>query len=365
MKISKPTLLLDIQKCKNNIQRMVEKAKKNNLIFRPHFKTHQSVQIGEIFKEFGIDKITVSSVEMAQYFADAGWNDITIAFPLNPLEISEIIKLSNKITLNILISSKDSAEKLMQTTNKKLNYFIEIDTGHRRSEILAEDILQIKETISLLNLQHNFKGFLTHPGHTYQAHSTNDILDIHQDTINKMSILKNKFKSEFSNLIISTGDTPSCTLAENFENIDEIRPGNFVFFDLMQHNLGVCKFEDIAVCVACPVVHINRGRNEIVIYGGGIHLSKEFIIQNGEKNFGLVVKLNEIGWKKPVEISYLKSISQEHGIINASAEIINEISIGDVVGIIPVHSCMTANLMGSYRTLNGQIFDHFSKSKNN
>ena len=113
MKISKPTLLLDLQKCKNNIQRMVEKAKKNNLIFRPHFKTHQSIQIGEIFKEFGIDEITVSSVEMAQYFADAGWNNITIAFPFNPLEITEIEKLANKIKLNILISSSDSAEKLI------------------------------------------------------------------------------------------------------------------------------------------------------------------------------------------------------------------------------------------------------------
>ena len=117
MKISKPTLLLDMQQCKNNIRRIVEKAKKNNLIFRPHFKTHQSVQIGEIFKEFGIDKITVSSVEMAQYFANADWNNITIAFPFNPLEINEIKALADKINLNILISSKDSAEKLMQITN--------------------------------------------------------------------------------------------------------------------------------------------------------------------------------------------------------------------------------------------------------
>ena len=362
MKISKPTLLLDLQKCKNNIKRMVDKAEKNNLIFRPHFKTHQSVQIGKIFKELGVDKITVSSAEMAQYFADSGWNDITIAFPFNPLEKNEIENLADKINLNILISSSDSAEKLMQTTNKKLNYFIEIDTGYHRSGILIEDILQIKKIIPLLQKQHNFKGFLTHSGHTYQANSTDEILTIHNDTISKMSILKNIFKSEFPNLIISTGDTPSCTLADNFGNVNEIRPGNFVFFDLMQYNLGVCKFKEIAVCVACPVVDIHRERNEIVINGGGVHFSKEFIMQTGKKNFGLVLKLNETGWQKPVEVFYLKSLSQEHGIINASAEIINEISIGDVVGIIPVHSCMTANLMGSYKTLDGQIFDHKWKS---
>ena len=178
-----------------------------------------------------------------------------------------------------------------------------------------------------------------------------------------MSVLKNKFSSQFPEFIISIGDTPSCSLAENFEEIDEIRPGNFVFFDLMQYNLGVCRFEEIAVCMACPVVDINRERNEIVIYGGGIHFSKEFIMQNGEKIFGQVVKLNETGWIKPAEASNLNSLSQEHGIIQASNKLISEISIGDVIGVIPVHSCMTANLMGSYKTLDNQTFYHFSKHK--
>ncbi len=363
MYITKPSLLLDIQKCKNNIQRMIEKAEKNDLIFRPHFKTHQSIEIGNIIKEFGIDRITVSSVEMAQYFADSGWNDITIAFPLNPLEINEIEKLAIEIDLNILISSKDCAEKLIEITQKELNYFIEIDTGYHRSGILAEDIVQIKETIELLKKQHNFKGFLTHSGHTYQANSTSEILTIHQKTIAKMSFLKNKFLFDFPKLITSIGNTPSCTLAEDFDNVDEIRPGNFVFFDLMQYNLGVCNLADIAVCLACPVVDINRDRNELIIYGGGIHLSKEFIMQNGEKNFGQVVNLRKSGWQNNAETSYIKALSQEHGIIKASDKLLDEISIGDIVRIIPVHSCMTANLMGSFKTLENQILYHFSKNK--
>ncbi len=357
MKISKPTLFLDLQKCKQNIQRMAEKAKKNNLIFRPHFKTHQSIQIGKIFKDFGVDKITVSSVEMAQYFTEAGWNNITIAFPFNPLELSEIEKLSDKIDLNVLISSIESAEKLIELTNTTLNYFIEIDAGYNRSGILADDIAQIERTLHLLS-QHNFKGFLTHSGNTYQAKSTDEILSMYHQTTLIMKNLKSKFITQFPQITSSIGDTPSCTLAENFENIDEIRPGNFVFFDLMQYSLGVCKFEEIAVCVACPVVDINRDRNQIVIYGGGIHFSKEFLIQDGMKNYGQIVKLNDLDWQESTGSSYLITLSQEHGIIQASDELINEISIGDVIGIIPVHSCMTANLMGSYRTLDNQIFDH-------
>jgi len=358
MKITKPTLRLDLHKCKRNIKRIAAKAENNNLIFRPHFKTHQSIEIGKIFQEFGIKKITVSSVEMAKYFADAGWHDITIAFPFNPLEINEIEKLNNRINLNILISSLESAEKLMRVTKKHLNYFIEIDTGYHRSGILSEDEKQIVKTISVVNNQHKFKGFLTHSGQTYQADSKEKILKIHQETLVKMKDLKNKFDDQFTKISISIGDTPSCTLAEDFENIDEIRPGNFVFYDLMQYNLGVCNFDDIAVCVTCPVVDINPNRNQIVIYGGGIHLSKEFILQNGEKNFGELVHLNKSGWQRSATPSHLISLSQEHGIIQASDELMKKISIGDVIGIIPIHSCMTANLLGSYKTCDNRILDH-------
>lgn len=348
MNITKPTLFVDLQKCKLNLQRMLDKANSKKVDLRPHFKTHQSIQIGEIFKEFGLKKITVSSVEMAQKFAENGWQDITIAFPFNPLEIKIVEQLSDKVELNILISSQISAQKLKSITRQKLNYFIEIDTGYHRSGILAEDFKQIARAIKLLSA-HQFIGFLTHSGHTYQAGSIQEILEIHRDTIDKMKILKQQFASEFPHLTLSIGDTPSCTLAENFESVDEMRPGNFVFYDLLQLNLGVCKLEDIAVCLACPVVDINRDRNEIVIYGGAVHLSKEHILHNSKEIFGQVVKLTDTNWYKLDEDIFVISLSQEHGIIKASDELIHTIKIGDVLGIIPVHSCLTMNLNKNFK----------------
>ena len=89
MKIVEPTLLLDIQKCKSNIEKMCRKAKENDLLFRPHFKTHQSLEIGRWFKDHGVKQITVSSLNMAMYFMSE-WQDITVAFPTNILEIDKI-----------------------------------------------------------------------------------------------------------------------------------------------------------------------------------------------------------------------------------------------------------------------------------
>ena len=42
---------------------------------------------------------------------------------------------------------------------------------------------------------------------------------------------------------------------------------------------------------------------------------------------------------------YIKKLSQEHGIINAPNKFVSSVKIGDLLYIIPVHSCLTANLM--------------------
>ena len=72
---------------------MAYRVRQNQVRFRPHFKTHQSAAIGEWFRAEGVAAITTSSVEMATYFAEQGWNDITIAFPANVREIDQINRL--------------------------------------------------------------------------------------------------------------------------------------------------------------------------------------------------------------------------------------------------------------------------------
>ena len=54
--LRRPTLLLDPIKCQKNIHRMVEKASNEHLKLRPHFKTHQSAQIGEWIRAEGINQ---------------------------------------------------------------------------------------------------------------------------------------------------------------------------------------------------------------------------------------------------------------------------------------------------------------------
>jgi len=345
--IKKPTFLVNKAKVERNIRRMLEKAKRNEVIFRPHFKTHQLAEIGEIFRETGVDKITVSSVSMAEYFASHGWNDITIAFPVNLREMQQIDNLAGKIRLNLLVDSAFPAGELANSLHNKVGIFIELDNGYHRSGLLPEQTDETDKIIEITGKSDHlrFNGFLTHAGNTYSAKSKTEILSILQDTAHMMKALKEKYVSRFPDIILSYGDTPSCSIADDLSTFDEIRPGNFVYYDVMQYQLGSCSLDDIAVAVACPVVSVYPERNELIIYGGAVHLSKEYIETDGKKSFGLIVQLNGNEWGDTIPGAYVSSVSQEHGIVKMPGKYIFRFRPGEVLGVLPVHSCLTANLL--------------------
>lgn len=350
MQIIRPTLLLDKTKCIKNIKMMLEKAHLYGLDFRPHFKTHRSAEIAEWFRDAGINKCTVSSIEMAKYFAEHGWKDITIAFPVNLLEIENLNQIASEIQINILIDNQEIIQFLEENLTSIVGAFIKIDCGYHRCGIESQNVKAIESIILELNKSNklNFKGLLTHSGNTYHAESTDEILKIHIDS--KIQLIDIKSKLKLNNCIISVGDTPSCSLSESFDGIDEIRPGNFVFYDAMQLILGSCSFEQIAVCLACPVVAMNNDRKEVIIYGGSIHLSKENCKFKDKIIYGLVAELSETGWQL-VDNAYVKSLSQEHGVLSIPENYYHQFKIGNTIGIIPVHSCLTVGLLQNYYEL--------------
>ncbi|MEH0157867.1 alanine racemase [Limibacter armeniacum] len=350
--INKPTLLLDEGKCRSNIHQMVSKARRNNVILRPHFKTHQSHEIGQWFREEGIDKITVSSLTMAQYFAQDGWNDITVAFPTNILEIETINELAKKITLRLVVESLETVTFLAKHLTAPIHGWIKIDAGYHRTGISATNYDGISALMFAMDDADKITldGFLLHAGHSYACRSKEAIIDIHHQSIEALDTLKKHFDHRYPPLKLSLGDTPTCSVAEDFSLVDEIRPGNFVFYDVTQSQIGSCALEQIAIAMACPVVAIHKDRNEVIVYGGSVHFSKDTIDDNGVDTFGVMVETKSNGWGDVIHGAYMKKLSQEHGTIHMPSEKITQIKVGDIVTLLPVHACTTSNLMRSYQT---------------
>jgi D-serine deaminase-like pyridoxal phosphate-dependent protein len=339
---------------------------------------------------------------MAAYFAPE-WNDITVAFPVNLLEIDTINHLLftyPTLQLNVLVENTEAVEALesnlilLHTTlggsrPRAVGIYIKIDCGYGRTGIPAEDISRIDPILQLLPLQDEacttttklqFLGFLTHAGNTYQCRSPSEIYDIHKTSQRLMSQLKEHYLAAFPDLQLSMGDTPSCSVVapNDLELFDEMRPGNFVFYDLEQAAIGACAANDISVAMAVPIVAKHTDRRELVVYGGGVHCSKErLVVVNDNDNDGTTTTIygrvvvpqhhssssSSFSWGDIIDGMYVRSLSQEHGIVVVPrTEDLDKYHIGDILLFLPVHSCMTADCLKhkGYLTTNGEHIERMT-----
>src|SRR5687768_9332250 len=157
---------------------------------------------------------------------------------------------------------------------------------------------------------------------------------------------------------VSIGSTPTITHVDHLDGIDEIRPGNYIFFDAFQATLGSCAFEDTALTVLASVVHRDRARRKIITDAGGIALSKDRgpVDLDPACGYGRVLDLE--GFDTGARIT---SVSQEHGTFIVPAEVnFDAFPVGARVRILANHSCLTAAQHESYNVVeDGHIVDRW------
>jgi D-serine deaminase-like pyridoxal phosphate-dependent protein len=356
--ISDPTLLLDPARCLRNVRRMQQRARAAGVTLRPHCKTHQSRTVGRWLRAEGVDRITVSSISMAEYFVADGWADILVAFPLNPRAWNRFDQLAGRCRLSVLLDNPQALEALPGRPSAPLGFYVDIDAGYGRTGIPAGELDRVARLLETAGRVPGleFRGFYCHPGDTYrhrQAGARQDVLD---RALAGLARLKGHFAAERPAALV--GDTPGCSGAESFSGIDEITPGNFVFYDLFQASLGVCSEDDIAVAMACPVVGRYPERGEVVIHGGSVHFSRDALDLDGKTIFGKLALADENSWKPDPEPVFLTGLSQEHGTLQLTPERLARVRVGDLLHVLPVHSCLTADAMGGYQALDGEPIDH-------
>lgn len=365
---SAPTVLVDPERVRNNVQAMSARARAAGVGFRPHFKTHQSIEVGAWMRAWGVERITVSSVSMAEGFVAAGWKDLTIALPAYPAMLARVAALIDRgARIGLLVDhpeaatalARDSALRLAsERTGTSIPVWVKIDAGYGRAGIRWDDEARLREVLAALDADWLERvGLLAHSGHTYSQRGREQIAAIHAQCLSRLLPLQRRYANEFSqgHCALSIGDTPSCSLLDDFGPVDEIRPGNFVFYDLSQLEIGACQAEQIAACVLCPVIGKDEQGGRLILHGGAVHLSKDRLDGPTGPCFGWIApRAYDGSWQLPDSRLRLSSLSQEHGIVDLEASALRNYRIGDFVQVFPVHSCLACDLHSEYRSTDGQ-----------
>ncbi len=341
-KLDTPSLLLDNRKLINNIMIMETFCKQHQLNWRPHVKTHKSIEIAKMQLAKGAKGITVAKLSEAEVMVEGGIDDILIAFPISShMKVKKLIALSRKAKLIVAVDSIDQVNMLemyLQKEEEKLEVWIKVNCGLNRCGVEPiGEVLDLAKRIVQTNKLF-LGGIFTHAGHSYGAKSHGELAQIANQEAK--SVLASAYVCELAGIPIqvrSVGSTPTYQLSGAYKGITEVRPGNAIFFDMVQVGLGVATTKQCAITVLATVVSVKPGR--IILDTG----SKTLCLDQGAhgnksvKGYGTIVGYHQL---------VIERLSEEHGIV--IFEHTPPLKLGDVVEIIPNHACTVVNMFEQY-----------------
>lgn len=349
-----PVLILDRSRLLANIARMQARARDLNVSLRPHLKTAKSATVAEL----AVGKngpITVSTLAEAEYFARAGFRDILYAVPMAPQKLDQVGALIKAgVDLKIITDHPavaQAAAEAGQRLGVTFRLMIKIDCGLGRAGIAPDSDLLLPLAQALSQPGAELAGVLTHAGHSYGAKDAAEIERIAEaERVAVVKAAERLRAAGFACPIVSVGSTPTALFAKDLTGVTEMRPGNFVFFDLFQAGLGSCSLQDIAVSVLATVVSHHPGRNHLLIDAGGLALSKDTGANKNAPGTGYGRVCRPDG-TLPLDGLNVHDVHQEHGLLGGPDAPKVDFAAhppGSRLRVLPNHSCMTGAMYDRY-----------------
>ena len=336
--IDTPSLVLDLDIFKSNVQELVKICKEHGVSLQPHAKTHRTPELGLLQQDLGCDGLCVAKVGEAEGFARAGVKKITVAYPvLGTSKVERARKLSESIDLTLGVDSVNGAESIGHVFDQYSQIcpvLLIIDSGLGRDGVRPEDAPRIaKEIDAVPGIK--VVGIMTHEGVVYRAPDRESMIAAAKQSAEMMVSVANAITNvgvEISR--VSMGSSASARIAPTVAGVNQVRPGIFAFNDLGQIALGNATYETCAIRILSTIV--SRPTSETaVIDAGSKSLSADLLPAKEHRSeypgYGLIV--GKLGW-------IVEALSEEHGMLKwvgkGSPEVMN---IGDQIQIIPNHVC--------------------------
>jgi D-serine deaminase-like pyridoxal phosphate-dependent protein len=356
-----PSLLLDRGRLERNIQRLAERAGKLGVVLRPHMKTAKSIDVARHVFPREPGPITVSTIAEAQYFAGHGFRDMTYAVGMSRASAIRGMELCRRtgVDLKLLLDTVEQADALAdvrEATGVTPSVFIELDCDDHRGGLKPDDPKLLKVAERVVAAGANLVGVLAHAGESYGLSTPDALVEAAENersaTVRAAEILR---AHGHACPIVSLGSTPTAHFAASLEGVTELRAGVYMFFDLVQHGVGVCAIDDIAVSVLATVIGAKPEKGWVLVDAGWMALSRDrgTASQKLDQVYGVVCDAKG----QVLEDVIVSQASQEHGILAIRAgsnRSMPELPVGTRIRILPNHACAMAAQHEFYSVVNGE-----------
>ena len=348
--LATPAVVIDRGRALTNIDRMQDAANRRGIRMRPHAKTHKSPVVARWQIDRGAIGICCAKLGEAEVFADAGFTDIRLPYPINPVNADRVVALLEKTALSFIVDHPVVARAwsaAMSRAGRSVDVLVKVDVGFHRCGIAPDvgtAVPFIGEVAKLPGL--SLRGLLTHAGHAYHAASADALRAIAVDEARTLMTLADAARNAGVEIDeLSAGATPSARFSLEQDGLTEYRAGNYVYFDRTQVGLGAATFNDCALTVVATVVS-KPAADRIVLDSGSKTLTAD-----GARGFspmsghGAVFPgLSLASGARPDDDLIVERLSEEHATVRVASGR-TALEPGDRVRIVPNHSCVVSNLV--------------------
>ena len=348
-----PCLVLDRGILQRNLQRMSSAIRRHDVSLRPHLKTAKSADVARMAVAGEAGGITVSTLAEAEYFAERGFRDITIAAGTTPQKLERVDALVNRgVRVNVITDDRDTALAIA-ARRAPSRALIEIDSGEARGGVdpFGDELIEIGRALG-----DKLMGVLTHAGHSYECRTVEGIRRVAEQERNAVVTAARRLRDAgLVCHVVSVGSTPTMSYVERMDGVTEARPGVYMFGDLFQAAINTCTRDDIAVTVLASVIGRRPSRNQILIDAGALALSKDRSTASTDQDagFGLVL---DIDGRPAFGECIIEQAYQEHGVAvgeEGRPLPFGSLKVGSKVRVAPNHSCITAAAHDRYYVVDG------------
>lgn len=357
--IDTPAALVDRARMQANIERMQRRMNALGVRFRPHVKTTKCLPVVRAQLDAGAQGITVSTLKEAEQFFAAGITDVLYAVGVTPGKLAKVLALRRQgCQLKIITDNPASAAAIAafgRDQGEIFEVWIEVDCDGHRSGIKPDDVASLLEVARILNAGGmQLGGVMTHAGSSYDL-DTPEALEAmaERERSGCVCAAQHLRAAGIACPGVSVGSTPTALSAKNLEGVTEVRAGVYVLFDLVMHNVGVCRMEDIALSVLTTVIGHQVEKGWAIVDAGWMAMSRDRGTSKQRRDFGFGQVCAVDGSVLPGYV--MSGANQEHGIVSREGSVDSTIAtrfpVGTLLRILPNHACATGAQFPKYYAL--------------
>lgn len=328
-----PVGVVHLARARRNVERAAAYCRRHGIGWRPHVKTHKSLEMARLQVERGAIGLTVATPHEAEVMAGATGDLLLAHPPAHPSKIARLCALPAAVDVKVGLDSIDVLRPLCRAgadAGRTFGILVEFDAGAGRTGVVeVEDAVRLAEAADSLT-GGRFDGLMFYPGIRVPRRDQADALARLADRLR--TFLAALDQAGHAARIVSGGSTPTMWDSHLIPELTEVRPGTCIYNDRDIVGMGTAAPEDLAYTVLASVISV-AVPGQAVVDAGSKAISRE-VLGSGSPGLGMLLDRPEVT---------VKAVNEEHGMLDLAGTDWRP-SVGDRVRIVPNHVCVSVNL---------------------